>query len=131
MGHVGSGACCRAGDCGCFCGAAVEGSTTAKVCVVLCCVVVWCQLTQCLNEACLGTDITNVSKSGEPLKARSHSVHRTNSKYWFSGTEFPALVSAFFGANGTGSTFSMVQYLVLLRYLPSLVIDVHVTSDAL
>ena len=44
-------------------------------------------------------------------------VHRTSTKYGFSVSEFIGLVDAFFGALGTCSIFSVVQYLVLPRYI--------------
>lgn len=39
----------------------------------------------------------------------------TSTKYWSSASASPGLVGTFFGAVGTGSTLSLVQFLVLLQ----------------
>ena len=55
----------------------------------------------------------SVSDAHEQLAA---STYRSSTKYWISVCELMGLVAAFFGAVGTGSMFSVVQYLVWLRY---------------
>lgn len=41
--------------------------------------------------------------------------YRTSTKYWFSVSEFSGLVCEVIGAVGTGSIFSVAQYVVMLR----------------
>ena len=46
-------------------------------------------------------------------------------EYWFFVSETPGLVGAFFGVVGTGSTFAVHRYLVLLLYAESAMRIVH------